>query len=57
MVLAKSAQVSVNAQKYGGLLLQPIGRLRGKPMRGSTVWSGGKMTASSSAAEALKGMR
>jgi hypothetical protein len=35
--LARSAPVSVNAQKNGGLDPQPIGRLSGRPMRFSPL--------------------
>jgi hypothetical protein len=51
-----SAQVSVNAQKKGGLSFHPIGRLNGIPNRGSDevglVASGGRMTARLRAAAA-----
>jgi hypothetical protein len=46
----RSAQVSINVQKNGGLALHPIGRLRGRPIKGSDVPSGGRMMANSKAA-------
>lgn len=56
-MFAISAHVSVKAQKKGGLLLHPIGRLNGIPNMGLGSPSEGRITANRRAAEALNGMR
>jgi len=55
--LAKSVAVSVNAQKYGGLYFQPIGKVKGIPTSCGKFGNGGKTTASSNAASGDNGMR
>jgi hypothetical protein len=57
MVFVISAQVSVKAQKYGGLKDHPIGRVSGRPIKGSDNPSLGKTTARVREACRLIGMR
>jgi hypothetical protein len=55
--LARSAQVSVKLQKYGGLSVHPMGRLKGRPRMGLLMPSCGRITARLSEACALRGIR
>lgn len=57
MALLRSAQVSVNAQKYGWLRIYPMGKLRGISKRGSLEASGGRQTAKWRAAAGLSSTR
>jgi len=55
--LAKSAAVLVYAQKYGGLSAQPIGKVKGSPMRCCPLTLPGRRTANSNAACGERGTR
>jgi hypothetical protein len=48
-MFAKSAAVSVKAQKYGGLFFQPMGRHKGKPIKVDWAERPGRTTANSRA--------
>ena len=56
-LLAKSAAVSVYAQKYGGLSAQPMGKVKGSPMTCCPLTLPGRRTANSKAAYGERGTR